>query len=144
MGSLFVDEQHRIPDHEIQMQASRSSGPGGQGVNTTDSQVELRWYVDASGAFSRQEKQRIKARLGNRITKDGVLIVRSSEQRSQHRNREDARERLASILADAITVQKRRRRTRPTRASQRRRVENKRRRGEKKRLRQSPDVPRDW
>ncbi len=143
MASLWIDERHRIPDHEIQMQASKSSGPGGQGVNTTDSQVELRWYVDASGAFTRQEKQRIKARLGNRITKDGVLILRSSEQRSQHRNREDARDRLASLLAGALQVEKRRRRTRPTRASQRRRVENKRRRGEKKRLRQSPEIPRD-
>lgn len=141
MSSLWIDNSHRIPDHELQMQASRSSGPGGQGVNTTDSQVELRWYVDASGAFTRQEKQRIRARLGNRITKDGVLIIRSSEQRSQHRNREDARERLATLLADALKVQKRRRRTRPTRGSQRRRLAAKRQRGETKRLRQSPEIP---
>lgn len=144
MSSLYVDDGHRIPDHELQMQASRSSGPGGQGVNTTDSQVELRWYVDASGAFSRAEKQRIRRKLGNRITKDGVLVVRSSVHRSQHRNREDARERLAALLADALRVEKRRRPTRPTRASRRRRLEAKRHRGEKKRLRQSPDVPKDW
>ncbi len=144
MSSLYVDDGHRIPDHELQVQASRSSGPGGQGVNTTDSQVELRWYVDASGAFTRQEKQRIRNKLGNRISNDGVLIIRSSEHRSQHRNREDARERLATILADALKVEKRRRRTRPTRASKRRRLEAKRKRGETKRLRQSPDVPKDW
>lgn len=144
MSSLYVDDQHRIPDHELQMNASRSSGPGGQSVNTTASQVELRWWVDASGAFTRKEKKRIHGRLGNRISNDGCLIVRASEHRSQHRNREEARERLAELLADALRVRKRRKKTRPTRASKRRRLEAKRHRGRIKELRQSPSVPKDW
>lgn len=144
MSSLYIDGQHRIPDHELQVQASRSSGPGGQGVNTTASQVELRWWVDASGAFSRREKRRIHRTLGNRISKDGCLIIRASEHRSQHRNRQEARSRLASLLADALSVSKRRKRTRPTRASRRRRLDNKRHRGRVKELRQSPPVPKDW
>lgn len=138
MASLHVDDRHRIPDHELQVQASRSSGPGGQSVNTTSSQVELRWWVDASGAFSRREKALIHRRLGNRITNEGCLVIRASEHKSQHRNRAAARERLADLLAEAIRTQPRRRPTRPTRASQRRRIDDKRHRGKVKRLRQAP------
>lgn len=141
MSSLFVDERHRIPDYELDVRAAKASGPGGQSVNTTDSAVELRWYPEASRAFTPDEKRRIAQRLSNRISKDGCLIVRASEHKSQHRNRQEARDRLASWLADALRVQKRRRRTRPSRAAKRRRVENKRRHGEKKRLRQNPRPP---
>lgn len=141
MSSLRIDDDHRIPDHELQVSAARSSGPGGQGVNTTDSAVELRWYVDASGAFSPDEKRRISRKLSNRITNDGALIVRASEHRSQHRNRSEARDRLRQWLLEALKVPKRRRRTRPTRASQRRRVDDKRHRGRIKELRQKPPPP---
>lgn len=141
MTSLFVDERHRIPDYELDVRATKSSGPGGQSVNTTDSAVELRWYPESSRAFTPDEKRRIARSLSNRITKDGCLIVRASEHKSQHRNRQEARERLADWLSEAVRVQKRRRRTRPSRASKRRRVENKRRHGEKKRLRQNPQPP---
>ncbi len=141
MSSLHVDDDHRIPDYELDIRAAKSSGPGGQSVNTTDSAVELRWYPESSRAFTPDEKRRIASRLGNRITKDGCLIVRASEHKSQHRNRQEARDRLGSWLSDAITVQKRRRRTRPSRASRRRRVDNKRHRGEVKRLRKNPRPP---
>ncbi|MBY5163791.1 alternative ribosome rescue aminoacyl-tRNA hydrolase ArfB [Salsipaludibacter albus] len=141
MSSLHVDANHRIPDYELDMRASKSSGPGGQSVNTTDSAVELRWYPEASRAFTPDEKRRISKKLSNRITKDGCLIVRASEHKSQHRNREEARQRLKEWLVDALRVSKRRRRTRPSRASKRRRVENKRHRGEVKRLRQNPQPP---
>ncbi len=141
MSSLHVDQHHRIPDYELDVRAAKASGPGGQSVNTTDSAVELRWYPEASRAFSPAEKQRIATNLSNRISNDGCLIVRASEHKSQHRNRQEARERLAGWLVDAIRVPKRRRRTRPSRAAKRRRVEDKRRRGEKKRLRQNPKRP---
>ncbi len=141
MSSLHVDGSHRIPDYELDVRASKSSGPGGQSVNTTDSAVELRWYPEASRAFTPEEKRRIARSLSNRITKDGCLIVRASEHKSQHRNREEARQRLKEWLVDALAVSRRRRRTRPTRASKRRRVEGKRRRGELKRLRQNPRPP---
>lgn len=141
MSSLRIDDDHRIPDYELQVSAARSSGPGGQGVNTTDSAVELRWYVEASGAFSPDEKRRIARKLSNRITNDGALIVRASEHRSQHRNRSEARDRLRQWLLEALKVPKRRRRTRPTRASQRRRVAEKRHRGRIKELRQNPPPP---
>jgi ribosome-associated protein len=141
MSSLHVDQRHRIPDYELDVRAAKASGPGGQSVNTTDSAVELRWYPEASRAFSSEEKQRIARTLSNRISKDGCLIVRASEHKSQHRNRQEARERLAAWLVDAIEVPKRRRRTRPSRAAKRRRVEAKRHRGEKKRLRQNPKPP---
>lgn len=136
---LPIDRRHVIPARELEFRATRSSGPGGQGVNTTDSAVELRWDVDATSALSDAERRRLRDNLGSRITDDGVFIVRASEHRSQHRNREAARERLASMVATAIRPSKVRRPTRPSRSAKRRRLEDKRHRGETKRLRKPPD-----
>lgn len=124
------------------MRASRSGGPGGQGVNTTSSAVELRWSVDDSDVFSGREKQRIHKNLGTRITKDGVLIVQASDERSQHQNRSLARERLADMIRLAIIPEKPRRRTKVSRNQKRKRLDAKKRRGEVKKLRKDPKRPR--
>ena len=135
---LRIDRRHVIPANELEERASRSSGPGGQGVNTTDSAVELRWQFDDSVALSDAEKARVRENLGTRITDAGVFIVRSAEQRSQHQNRAAARDRLVEMLRTAMRPPKRRKATRPSRAAKRRRLEAKRHRGEIKRLRKPP------
>lgn len=137
---LPIDRRHVIPAGELEERASRSSGPGGQGVNTTSSAVELRWAFADSVALSDVEKARVRENLGTRITDDGVFLVRASEQRSQHQNRAAARRRLAEMVASAIVPPKRRKRTRPSRAARRRRVEDKRHRGNVKRLRRPPET----
>jgi ribosome-associated protein len=121
-----------VPLSEIQVRASRSSGPGGQHANVTASRVEVAFDVGASRALGEGEKRRIAARCGP--------LVRATAQdtRSQARNRELALERLRSRLAAALVVRRARRATRPSRASERRRLETKRRRGEVKRLRRRP------
>ena len=119
-----------IPAGELVEQFSRSSGPGGQSVNTTDSRVELRFDVSTSVAFSDRQRTRALSRLGPEV------VVTASEHRSQHRNRVAARARLADRIRDALAPPPPARvPTRPSRASQRRRVEDKLRRGQTKALR---------
>jgi ribosome-associated protein len=130
-----------IPGNELEIRTARSSGPGGQGVNTTDSKVELRWDIGASQVLDDAQRDRLLDRLASRIVGDTVLVIRSSEHRSQHRNREAATARLQAIVGEAVRPPKRRRRTRPTRASKERRLRAKQRRSELKRLRKPPDVP---
>ena len=128
-----------IPAAELSWRFSRASGPGGQGVNTTDSRVELSWDVAGSAVLSAAARDRALDRLAGRLV-DGVVTVVASEHRAQLRNREAARARLAALVRDAIAPpQRTRRATRPTRGSQVRRIEGKRRRGEVKRLRRSAD-----
>jgi len=128
-----------IPAAELSWRFSRSSGPGGQGVNTTDSRVELSYDVAASSAFGPVLKQRALDRLGDRLI-DGVLTVTASEHRSQLRNRNAAAARLAALLAEAIAPPPRpRRATRPSRGAVERRLDVKRRRSQTKRLRRTLD-----
>lgn len=141
MADVKINRRVRIPEHELEFRASRSGGPGGQGVNTTSSKIELRFDVDGSDALSDRDKALIHERLGNRITDDGVFILQSSEQRSQHQNREAAVSRFQALLREAIQPPKRRKATRPTRASKERRLKAKKIRGEKKKLRKPPPMP---
>ncbi|MDO9377803.1 MAG: alternative ribosome rescue aminoacyl-tRNA hydrolase ArfB [Nocardioidaceae bacterium] len=127
----------RIPDSELTWRFSRSSGPGGQSVNTTDSRVEVRWDLARSSVLSAPERDRALARLGSRLV-DGYLVVTAEEHRSQLRNRAAARSRLEAVLADAVRPTRGRRATRPTRGSQRRRLDAKTRRGQTKKLRRPP------
>ena len=137
-GDLQVRPGVVVPAGELRWRFSRSSGPGGQSVNTTDSRVELSWDLMASSALSPVQKQRAAQRLAGRLV-DGVLTVTASEHRSQLRNRAAAEARLAAQVADAIVPPPRQRRpTRPSRGSQERRIAEKKRRGEIKRLRR-PD-----
>lgn len=129
-----------IEEGELELSASRSGGPGGQHANTSDTRVELRWHVGGS-SLSDAQKQRVRDRLGSRITKDDVLILTSAEHRSQHQNREAVVARFRSIVGEAMQPVKRRRRTRVSRNQKRKRLEDKRRRSEKKRLRKDPKRP---
>lgn len=127
-----------IPGSELGFSASRAGGPGGQHVNKTSSRVTLRWDVSSTVALDDAQRARVVERLASRIGKDGILQVSAEGERSQHRNRQDARERLASLVEEALRVPKKRIPTRPTRASKKRRVEEKRRRGAVKKLRSGP------
>ncbi|WP_344863336.1 alternative ribosome rescue aminoacyl-tRNA hydrolase ArfB [Amycolatopsis ultiminotia] len=128
VGSRFV-----IPGVELRERFSRSSGPGGQGVNTTDSRVELSYDIAASEVIPPALKDRICARLGNRLV-DGVLTIAASEHRSQLMNRDAARERLVDqLLKAAAAPPPKRRPTKPSRGSKERRLAAKKRRGEVKR-----------
>jgi ribosome-associated protein len=129
-----------VPSGELVERFSRSSGPGGQGVNTTDSRVELRWDVARSGALSEAQRARLLDRLAGRLV-DGVLVIAASEHRSQLQNRQAARARLAALTIDALAPPSPARRpSRPSRAAQQRRVEAKRRRGEVKAARRRPGL----
>lgn len=121
-----------VPSSELRERFSRSSGPGGQGVNTTDSKVELRFAPLLSGAFTDEQRSRLANSLSQRLV-DGDLIITASEQRSQRQNRVAARERLVAILRKALAPPPPSRRpTKPTRGSQRRRLEAKKQRGSTK------------
>jgi ribosome-associated protein len=138
MAGVRITRDISIPDAEIEMRASRSGGPGGQSVNTSDSKVELRWDVAGTSALSEAQRARVLERLGHRITDDGVLLLRSSEHKSQHRNREAAIARLRSLVAEAVEPPKRRRPTRRSKGANERRIRSKKQRGEIKRLRRNP------
>ncbi|WP_461021492.1 alternative ribosome rescue aminoacyl-tRNA hydrolase ArfB [Thalassiella azotivora] len=127
-----------VPAAELSWRFSRSSGPGGQGVNTADSRVELSWDVAASRVLGDSQRDRVLAALSGRLV-GGVLTVTAAEHRAQLRNRQAALARLARLLDDALAPPgPSRRPTRPTRASQRRRVDAKKHRGATKRLRRPP------
>ena len=133
---LPVTRAWTIPEAELSERFSRSSGPGGQGVNTTDSRVELSYDVARAASLPDHLRARVLDRLQSRLI-DGVVTVVASEHRSQLRNREAARERLAQLLREAAAPPPPRRRpTRPTLGSKKRRLEDKKRRGEIKRGRQ--------
>jgi ribosome-associated protein len=128
-----------IPEGELRWRFSRSSGPGGQSVNTTDSRVELSWDLAASPALSPTQRERALERLAGRLV-DGVLTVAASEHRSQLRNRTAAEARLGALVADGIAPPPRKRRpTRPSRGANERRIAEKKRRGDIKRLRRPDD-----
>lgn len=129
-----------IPSGELLERFSRSSGPGGQGVNTTDSRVELRWDVAGSAALSSAQRDRLLQRLSGRLL-DGVITVAASEHRSQLQNRQAARMRLGAMVAEGLEPPSpARRATRPSRAAQQRRIDSKRRRGEIKANRRRPGL----
>jgi ribosome-associated protein len=140
MAGIRITRNVSIPEAEIEMRASRSGGPGGQSVNTSDSKVELRWDLAGSSALTQAQRDRLMERLGSRLTNDGVLILQGAEHKSQHRNREAVLARLQAIVGEAIEPPRQRRRTRPSRASKERRLKKKKERGEIKRLRKPPPV----
>ncbi|XVX20050.1 alternative ribosome rescue aminoacyl-tRNA hydrolase ArfB [Actinomycetota bacterium] len=127
-----------IPAAELEERFSRASGPGGQGVNTTDSRVQLSLDLAATSVLSERQRERALARLGPRLT-GTVLTVDAAETRSQRQNRALARERLAALLREALAPPPpQRRATKPTRGSQLRRLDSKRRRGDLKSSRRRP------
>ena len=136
-GPLLVTSRISIPEAELSWRFSRSSGPGGQSVNTTDSRAELSFDVARSPSLPEHLRTRAQERLAGRLT-DGVVTVAASEHRSQLQNRDAAAQRLAQLLREAVSPPPpQRRATRPTRGSKERRLEGKRQRSELKRSRGS-------
>ncbi|WP_416900710.1 alternative ribosome rescue aminoacyl-tRNA hydrolase ArfB [Micromonospora echinospora] len=132
---LRVTDRLVVPGAELRERFSRSSGPGGQGVNTTDSRVELSFDLAASPSLPPHLRDRALQRLAGRLV-DGVLTVAASEHRAQLANREAARERLAALLREAVAAPPPPRRpTRPSRAAKQRRLDEKKRRSQVKRNR---------
>jgi ribosome-associated protein len=138
-GMLEVTDRVAIPRWELEYRASRAGGAGGQHVNTSSTRIELLWNVARSTALDDEQRARVAAKLATRIDGEGWLRVVSSARRSQQQNREAADARLAELVRGALFVQKRRRPTRPTRASHEERIRDKKKRGETKRMRR-PDV----
>ena len=128
MPRIPITRSISIDESELQESATRASGPGGQHVNTTDSAVILRFDVAGSPSLPDAVKHRLARLAGSRMTGDGVLVLRSEGSRSQLINRQDVRERLVAMIAEATLVPRARKATKPTRASQKRRVEAKQRR----------------
>jgi ribosome-associated protein len=134
---IVVSPALTIPRAELTERFSRSSGPGGQGVNTTDSRVELSWDVGRSAVLSDVQRERLIERTSHRMV-DGILTVTASEHREQRRNRDAAAHRLAALVADGVAPPgPPRRATRRTRGSQERRLTTKKQRSTTKRLRSS-------
>jgi ribosome-associated protein len=135
---LRVNRTVVLPEDELAVEAARSGGPGGQNVNKVATKVVLRFRPGTSSALSDAQRARVLERLAHRLTKEGELVLHASGHRLRSRNLEEARERLAGLLAEALRVRPPRKATRPTRASKRRRLDTKRRRGEVKRGRRGP------
>src|SRR5687767_4688874 len=135
-SSLVVNESVAIPRSELDVRVSRSSGAGGQHVNKTSSRVEIFWNIPSSRAVSEEERSRLMTKLASKLTTEGSIRVVASDMRSQSRNRELAEERLTELVRRALVIPKKRRPTRPTKASKEARLEEKKRRAKKKSERQ--------
>ena len=135
---LVINNGVTIPATELSYAASRASGPGGQHVNTTESRIQLRWNVAETRALTDAQRARVLRAFASRLTDAGELILASDAHRSQRRNREEVRQRLAQLLREALVPPKPRKKTRPTAASRQRRMEEKRQRGQIKKGRGKP------
>ncbi|MBK6683230.1 MAG: aminoacyl-tRNA hydrolase [Deltaproteobacteria bacterium] len=124
-----------IPLTEIQVEMSRSGGPGGQHVNKTETRVTVRFDVARSQCLSDRVRQKLLAKLGSRLTKNGEILVSADDHRYRARNHNDALVRLETILDQALFEEKPRRATKPTRGSKERRLSEKKRTGERKKAR---------
>jgi ribosome-associated protein len=135
---LRINAGVTIPESELSWRFSRSSGPGGQGVNTADSRAELVWDAARSAALSPHQRERLLANLSGRLV-GGVLTIAASEYREQRRNRDAARERLSTVVADALRPPPPTRRpTTPSRGAKERRLSAKKHRTDVKQLRRPP------
>jgi ribosome-associated protein len=132
----FSAKTYGIPFHELDFTYARSGGPGGQNVNKTNSAAILRWNLASSAVFTDDQKARLRAKLAGKLSKDGDLIIRSDIHRDQDQNRSECIKRLNETIARAMHVPKKRVATKPTKSSQRKRVESKKLHSETKSLRQ--------
>lgn len=134
---LNVTPELAIPRQELEYRATRSSGPGGQHVNTSSTRIELFWNLTGSQAISDEQRERLRLKLASRLDSHGRVRVVASGRRSQRQNRRDADERLAALIKYALRVAKKRRPTKPTRAAREKRLAEKKRRAEVKRERRA-------
>jgi ribosome-associated protein len=134
---LKITDEISVDERELEERFVRASGPGAQNVNKVSTAVELRFDVDRSASFPEGVRERVSRLAGRRFSDEGILVIRGDRFRTQERNREDARERLAQLIRQAAVVPKRRVPTKPSRAAKERRREEKARRSRVKRLRGS-------
>lgn len=134
-SNLFINQSIIIPEHELEITASRSGGAGGQHVNKTDTKITIRWNIKNSAALTEEQKNRILEKLGSRITEDGDLLVHNSESRSQQQNKKSALNNLAAVIRGALHVEKKRIATKISKALKEARLKSKAHRGEIKKLR---------
>ena len=137
---LKITDQISLDERELEERFVRASGPGGQNVNKVSTAVELRFDVVGSPSLPEGVRVRLARLAGRRLSDEGILVIRADRFRTQERNREDARERLAELIRQATIVPKRRVPTKPSRASKARRRDDKKKRGRVKRLRGSRDL----
>ncbi|MFW6170825.1 MAG: alternative ribosome rescue aminoacyl-tRNA hydrolase ArfB [Planctomycetota bacterium] len=135
---LVIDSRIRIPLSEMRLSFARSSGPGGQNVNKVNSKVTLHWNVASSSQLPADVRDRFLARYHGRINTDGDVVIQSQRYRDQARNRADCLEKLRQLILSVRYPPKRRKKTRPSRASRERRLRDKRRKSDKKQLRKRP------
>ncbi len=137
-GYLDITPTLLLPLAELSYQATRSGGPGGQHVNTSSTRIEVWWDIAGSPTLTEEQRARLLAQLATRLDATGRLRIVASESRSQLRNREAATERLREVVAAALVVPKRRKKTKPSRAAKAARLDAKRRRSDTKRERRRP------
>ena len=136
----FTEEQKKQLETEMVLSATRSSGPGGQNVNKVNTQVELRFSINNSNLFSDDEKDRIFLKLKNKINSEGELILTSQTARTQLDNKENVIEKFYELIEKALTIQKKRLKSRPTIASRLKRLESKKSQALKKLFRKPPET----
>ena len=138
METLYISPSLSIPLAELRFKFHRSSGPGGQNVNKLNTSVELQFDFVHSAVLNDEQRQRIAEKLATRLNSTGALSIQSERFRTQGRNRADCLDKLAALLAEALKKPPKRKKTKPSRAAQTRRLDSKRRHSEKKKSRRTP------